>query len=156
MNTQPPPMHVPIPVRDQTKTDNDHLRLLAVFHFVTAGLTLVGLLFLGAHFAIMNSVMGNPEMWKNQQQGGPPPEEFFAVFKWFYLVMGLIILAGGLLNLLSGLYLRKKRNRMFSIIVAGLNCLQMPVGTVLGVFTFIVLMRDSVQQAYEMESDHSK
>ena len=36
--------------------------------------------------------------------------------------------------------------------VAGLNCLHMPLGTLLGVFTFIVLARPSVQALFEQRS----
>jgi hypothetical protein len=37
---------------------------------------------------------------------------------------------------------------MFSIVVAGVNCLQIPFGTALGVFTMMVLLRDTVRQSY--------
>jgi hypothetical protein len=37
---------------------------------------------------------------------------------------------------------------MFSLVIAGLNCIQIPFGTALGVFTIIVLLRDSVREAY--------
>ena len=35
------------------------------------------------------------------------------------------------------------------MIVAGLNCVHIPLGTVLGVFTLVVLMRDSVRESYD-------
>jgi hypothetical protein len=35
------------------------------------------------------------------------------------------------------------------MVVAGLNVLQVPLGTLLGVFTLLVLARDSVRQAFE-------
>jgi len=136
-------------VRDQRKTDMDQLRLLAIFHFVIAGLAIVGLGFLALHYVLMHSVMTNPAMWKNQKSGDPPPEQFFAMFKWFYLIFGVLLVAGGVGNLLSGLFLRKQVNRVFSLIVAGIDCVQFPFGTALGVFTFIVLLRDSVREIYE-------
>jgi hypothetical protein len=49
---------------------------------------------------------------------------------------------------MSGLFLLKRRHRMFILIVAGLNCLSVPLGTILGVFTFVVLGRDSVRKAF--------
>ncbi len=140
--TELPPL-----LRDQRKIDTDHLRLLAVFHFVIAGLAIVGIGFLVLHYSLMFSIMGNPEIWKDQK-GGPPPAEFFAIFKWVYLFLGGLFVAGGVLNLLSGMFLRNRQNRLFSLIVAGMNCLQFPFGTVLGVFTLIVLMRDSVRESY--------
>jgi len=135
-------------VRDQQTIDDDHLRILAVLHFVTAGLAVLGLLFVALHFTIMHSVFGNPDMWKNQQGGDLQPDEFFAVFQWMYLLMAAGLVGGAIVNVLSGLYLRKKKHRLFSMIVAGLNCIHMPLGTALGVFTFIVLLRDTVRQAY--------
>jgi hypothetical protein len=133
--------------RDQCKVDADHLKLLAVFHFVLAGLSVVGLLFLFLHWSLMNAAMAMAE--KQPGKGGPPPAEFFAIFKWFYLFMGVMIVIAGITNLLSGRCIQQRRGRIFSLIVAGLNCLAFPFGTCLGVFTFIVLLRDSVIQAYE-------
>jgi hypothetical protein len=137
----------PLP-RDQRKIDADHLNLLAIFHFVGAGLALVGILFLLAHFALMHTIFDNPKLWENQRQG-PPPAEFFAVFKWFYLVMGVWFLVSGILNVISGCCLRARKHRTFSLVVAGINCVHLPLGTVLGVFTIIVLIRDSVRELYE-------
>ena len=137
-------------MRDQRKVDADHLRLLAVFHFVLAALTLVGLGFLFLHYTIFNSVISNPDMWKNHKNvPAPPIKEVFAIFKWFYLFFGACLVAGGVGNLLSGLFIRKRKHRVFTLIVAGLNCLQIPFGTTLGVFTFVVICRDSVRELYE-------
>ena len=138
----------PLP-RDQRKIDADHLRLLAIFHFIVAGLAIVGLGFLFLHYTVMHTVMANPDIWKNQKGAVPPPEQLLAIFKWFYLFFGTLLVAGGVGNLLSGWFIREKRNRVFSLIVAGINCVQFPFGTVLGVFTFIVLLRDSVREVYE-------
>lgn len=138
-------------MRDQRKIDADHLRLLAIFHFVMAGLAIAGIGFLLLHYTVMSSVMSNPEVWKNQK-GGPPPEQIFAMLKWFYLFAGALLVAGGLGNLLSGLFIQKRKNRLFSFIVAGINCIQVPLGTILGLFTFIVLLRDSVRELYEARS----
>lgn len=135
-------------MNDQRKIDADHLRLLAIFHFVLAGLSVLGLGFLFLHWAIMHTVFENPEMWKDQK-GGPPPEQFFAIFKWFYAVFGVMVVGAGFANLFSGLFIRRNVYRTFSLIVAGSNCLCFPFGTALGVFTFVVLLRDSVRERYE-------
>ena len=134
--------------RDQRKVDAEHLRLLAIFHFVVSGLALVGLGFLLIHYAMMSMMFSNPEMWKSPAMAGPPPEKVFSIFKWFYLFMAVCLVAGGVGNLISGLFIRKRTNRVFSIIVAGINCIQFPFGTALGVFTFVVLLRDTVRQLY--------
>lgn len=135
-------------MRDQRKVDAEHMKLLAVFHFVLAGLSLVGLAFVFMHWFMMHSFFDNPEMFKNAK-GGPPPKEFFAIFKWFYLFAGSFIVSAGLANVISGFCLLKRRAKLFSLVVAGFNCLGFPFGTALGVFTFVVLLRDSVGELYE-------
>jgi magnesium-transporting ATPase (P-type) len=136
-------------MRDQRKTDADHLRLLAIFHYIVAGLTIIVLCFLFLHYAVMHAFIANPEIWKNQNNTTPPFEQFFEIFKWFYIFVGGILVIAGACNLFSGLFIQKKKNRLFSLVVAGINILQLPFGTLLGVFTFIVLLRDSVREAYE-------
>jgi len=137
----------PIP-RDQRKIDADHLKLLSIFHFVGAGLGLLGILFVLAHYAMFHAFFANPKMWEGQKQG-PPPAEFFAIFKWLYLIFGVWFLSSLILNLISGLCIRARKGRTFSLVVAGINCVHIPLGTVLGVFTIIVLIRDSVREVYE-------
>jgi hypothetical protein len=135
--------------RDLRKTDVDQLNLLAILHFVGAGLAVLGVLFLAAHYAIMYTVFSDPQIWKNQRQPMPiPPKEILAMMKWFYLAGALWCVTSGVLNLISGLYLRAQKGRTFSLVVAGINCLYLPLGTLLGVFTIIVLSRDSVQELY--------
>ncbi len=65
--------------------------------------------------------------------------------------MGVVLFAGLVLNVLSGLFLWQRRHRVYSIVTAGLDCLQIPFGTALGVFTLLVLSRDSVRQLYEQK-----
>jgi len=74
---------------------------------------------------------------------------------WGYAFGLVVILTGGVLNLLSGLFIRKRRHRMFSIIIGGLNCLHVPFGTLLGVFTILILSRESVREIYEVSGGSS-
>lgn len=144
MTTLPPLL------RDQRKVDAEHLKLLAVFHFVLAGFAVVGLGFLFMHWFFMSSIFDNPAMWQNPKGAPPPPpKEFFAIFRWFYTVMGVFIVASGLSCLISGLCILRRRARTFSIVVGGITCFVFPFGTALGVFTLIVLLRDSVAEEYE-------
>ena len=140
----------PLP-RDQRNIDMDHLNLLSIFHFVGAGLAFMAMLLMLAEFAVMHFTVTNPAFWQGQKQQ-PPPAQFYEIFHvliWFYLVIALWCLASAILNILSGLLLRERKIRTFSFVVAGINCLHIPLGTVLGVFTIIVLTRESVRELYE-------
>lgn len=150
MNNPPP---LPPLYRDQRLVDQEHLRLLAIFHYVVAGLAFVGIGFLVMHFMMMRMFFDNPEMWKNTPN--PPPQQFFAMFRWFYLFGGVCLILAAIGNLLSGLYIRAKKHRMFSLVIAALNCIQIPFGTLLGVFTIVVLVRESVMELYEASNTPS-
>jgi hypothetical protein len=49
----------------------------------------------------------------------------------------------------AGRFLRRRTHRTFCLAVAAVSCLFTPFGTVLGVFTLIVLSREGVRQAFD-------
>ncbi len=138
----PPP--VPSP-------DADHLRVLAICHYITTGLTLLMSGFIPLHYAIMKTVFTSPELMK-PKPGQPAmpfdPAEFFALIQWFYVIAAVFMLAAVVLTAISGRFIQRRVNRLFSLIVAGFMCMFFPFGTALGVFTFIVLTRESVWRLY--------
>jgi hypothetical protein len=50
----------------------------------------------------------------------------------------------------AGYFLSLRKYYTFCLVMAGIECLFMPVGTVLGVFTIIVLMRPTVKAMFEI------
>lgn len=139
--TLPPPL--------LSAKDTEHLRLLVIFHYIAAALAVLGIGFLCLHFFIMNTVFGHPELWKTANRPPSLPPQVLTILKWAYAVFGTFLATGGLLNLLSASFLRRRCHRVFSLVVAGLNCVHIPFGTALGVFTIVVLSRESVRDAYE-------
>ena len=142
------------PLTPVQKNDNDQLKLLVISHYILGGFSALGILFLGLHYFIMSSVFRNPhflrEIEKNSESEIPfAPAELLDYFVWIYVLMGFFAVGIAVLNTLSARFLALRENRTFSFVVAGINCLQMPFGTILGVFTFIVLLRDSVRGSYE-------
>ena len=139
----PPPLPNP---------DEGHLKLLAIFHYVLSGFGVFGLGFIALHYTLMRTVFANPAMWENQAQKGAKapfdPNEFFEVFQWFYLAAGLLIVVLSVLTLMAGLAIKNRKSRTFTMVVAGINCLQFPFGMALGIFTLVVLSRDSVARLY--------
>ncbi len=72
----------------------------------------------------------------------------FVVFAAFFICAGLTFAA---LTLFSAWCLSRRRHRTFSLVVAVVNCLMVPFGTLLGVFTLVVLSRPSVAALYQGE-----
>jgi uncharacterized membrane protein YidH (DUF202 family) len=141
--TGPPPLNY-----GRRAKNADHLRVLAIFHFVGAGLSFVAFGFFALNFPYFLSLLETPDMWNNQN-GVPPNHEVLYLLKVFYVGLGLFLAACAVLNLLSGIFIVRRKHRTFSLVVSGLNCIHIPFGTVLGVFTFVVLRRPSVREAYE-------
>ncbi|WP_395749915.1 hypothetical protein [Prosthecobacter sp.] len=133
---QPPP----IPSKDA-----EHLRTLAICHYVNGGLSIVGIAFLFFHYSMMNMFFGNAQLWEHSKSPPPfNPQEFLKFFVWFYLIFGGLLVISGIFNLVSGRFLQRRVHRTFCMVIAGLNCLHMPLGTLLGIFTLLALTKDSV------------
>jgi len=136
--------------------DNEHIKMLCIFNYVMAGLCLVGLLVLCLHFALMAAVFTNPGFASSRGGvSGPPLGAIIGIAAIFYLVFGCLMAVIGFLNFLSAQFMRKRVHRTFSMTIGGLNCLSIPFGTILGVFTFLVLSRVSVVQSYEAATQRS-
>jgi hypothetical protein len=128
----------------------EHLRLLSIFHYVMGGMTglmsLIPLVHVSMGIAIVAGGFGP----SGGSSGGAPPPAFMG---WFFIGIGATIIILGetlaICTLLAGRYLSTKQAWMFCIIVAALNCLHMPLGTTLGIFTIIVLIRPEVKQLFE-------
>jgi hypothetical protein len=86
-------------------------------------------------------------------KGQAPPEEMMRLVGGMFVAFASLAIFLGLafagLTLCSARFLGRRRHRTFSLIVGGLNCLLVPFGTVLGVFTLIVLSRPSVVALYQ-------
>lgn len=131
--------------------DLDHLRLLSIFHLVVAALTALFALFPIIHVALgiamVNGAMDGGQAAGNGPPVGPPP-----FFGWIFVVVGgLAILFGQAMAIcmaLAGRKLGRHTGYYFCMVVAGIECMMMPLGTLLGVFTIIVLVRPSVRQLF--------
>jgi len=140
----------------QEIVDREHLRLLAIFYYIVGGLTALFSSFGLLHFCFGLAIAFFPELFSGPgRQGTPPP--FFGYL--FSFVGGTIVLAGwttGALTVYAGRSIQLRKRRMFSLIMAGVNCLNctfLPFGVVLGVLSIMVLTRPSVIRAYDEAGD---
>jgi hypothetical protein len=126
--------------------DEGHLKVIAICHYVWGGL----LLLLSCIF-IVHIVMGMMILngkWPGNTGPNAMPNQMGYMFVCMgsgALVLGWVV---GILTIVSGRAIAQRKWRMFSLVMAGGNCASFPIGTLLGVFTFIVLLRDSVRALY--------
>lgn len=123
----------------------DHVRLLAIFHYVLAGLCALFALF-PVLYIVMGLAIVNGAFPESGKQGPPEP------FGWIFVAMGgfmLVLVAGfATLVVVAGRFLQTQRHWTFCVVVAALSCAFFPLGTALGVFTIIVLSKDEVKAAF--------
>lgn len=132
-----------IAVLDQ---DEQQLQLLSIFHYVVSGITALCSLFPVIHLVVGLLFLLSPEV---AESGKELPH---ALLGWIFVgVASTVILLGLALAgciLAAGRCLARRSRYVFCLTMAGIECLLVPFGTVLGVFTIIVLTRDSVKQRF--------
>jgi hypothetical protein len=127
--------------------DAQQLYLLSVFHFVFGGL-----LALFSCLPLIHVVIGILMVSGKFLEGAEGTNAPDAAFGWIFVVMGsFFILCGWVISafvIIAGVKLRKRRNRIFCMVIGAIECMFMPFGTVLGVFTLIALNKESIKQTY--------
>lgn len=128
-----------------------HLKTLSICYYVYAGLAACGSCF-GAFYIAMGAWFPRMAASVPAPPEGQPPQELMQGMGMMFAVIGAGIMVFALtiavLCFLSARALSRRRNRTLSLVTAGIICLNVPIGTMLGVFTFIVLMKPEAQRLY--------
>jgi hypothetical protein len=124
--------------------DREQLQLLAIFHYVVAGLAA-----LFSFFPLLYSIIGGFLLYAADHPGSSNQEPPPAVLGWVFIVLGtLFFLAGVIMAIcifIAGRSLARCKRYSFAFVMACIECLFIPFGTILGVFTIVVLSRESVR-----------
>jgi hypothetical protein len=75
--------------------------------------------------------------------GGVPP-----LFETFFVLMLIFSIVATVLLYYTGLNLRQRTNYVFIQVIAALTCFAIPIGTALGVFTFIALRDEDIRSEF--------
>ncbi|QDU74113.1 hypothetical protein Pan97_11180 [Bremerella volcania] len=129
--------------------DEYHLDLLGTFHWILAGLVAVAGLFpifhvLFGFIAIVASLVG--------EAVEPEARGLGVLMGFLFMAIGSAIMVTfwviAYCLYLSGSYLKAHKNHTFCMVMAVIICFSFPLGTALGVFTILVLIRPSVRQLF--------
>ena len=136
------------PVVLRMNQDNEHLRLLAIFHYVVGGLAA-----LFSFFPLLYTTIGAVFIFAARHGTAKPGEDLPPEFLgWIFAVLGsllfLIGIAMAICILIAGLSLALRKRYSFALVMACIECLFIPFGTILGVFTIVVLSRESVKALF--------
>jgi hypothetical protein len=130
-----------------TQEDGKHLDLLAMFHYIVGGITAFFACFPLLHVAMGVAILSGK--FSDNSQGSAPPE----FVGWMFVIMGSVFILFGwalaLVMILTGRKLHQRKHRTFCMVVAGVECIFMPFGTILGVFTLVKLNEQKVKDLFQ-------
>jgi len=132
--------------------DEEHVQLLAIFHYVVAGLAA-----LFSFFPLLYTTVGAIFIFAARHGTAKPGEDLPPEFLgWIFAALGslffLIAIAMAICILDAGRSLALRRGYSFALVMACIECLFVPFGTILGVFTIVVLSRESVRRLFSTAS----
>jgi hypothetical protein len=126
--------------------DEENLRLLSIFHYVVGGLAA-----LLACFPIIHVIVGIALIvWSaDPDPNGEAPPAFVGWLFVGFASVGIIVgWCVAVCIITAGRFLAQCKHYTFCLVVAATECLFMPFGTVLGVFTIVVLVRENVKEMF--------
>ena len=125
--------------------DDQTLQVLAIFHFVVAGFATLVSLFPTVHLLVGIGLLSG--FFTDPKDPFP-----FALVGWifvigasFWIVLGLTFAS---LMVGAGRCLKARRRYQFCLVMAGVACIFMPFGTILGVLTILMLTKETVRAQF--------
>ena len=127
--------------------DEQYLRTVSIFHYIVAGFAVLFSLIPAIHL-VLGILMASGVL---SDAKDPFP---LALVGWFFIVFASIWIMTGLTFstcvLLAGRNLQARRRYMFCLVMACVECMFMPFGTVLGVFTILLLLKEQVKAEFDV------
>jgi hypothetical protein len=125
------------------------LRILSILYYVFGGLGVFGglipLVYVALGVVLLSVRQTGPA-------GSGPPREIGWLMIGGGSALSLFLLALACCALFTGYNLARKRRYLFCFVDACICCIQMPLGTILGVFTIVVLVRPEVKELFDRTS----
>lgn len=142
MTQSPAPAPMP-PSYQYEHPDASALKVLTILQFVWGGLTVLGscgclfYLVMGIFF-----VSAPPKNAEGAEVVGP-----------IFIVMGsvgsLLVISAAVVSFISAASISARRRRTFCIAASAFHCLFFPLGTALGVFGLVMLLKPAVKDLFE-------
>jgi hypothetical protein len=135
----------------QSVIDDEHLKLLSLGYMVSAAGTLItsifSLLYVVAGMIVVGVLSRHPEVTTNMGAQAP------ALIGWIIEGVGIglffVTLALAAAKFRAAICIKRRKSRTFCMVMAGISCIAIPYGTILGVLTFMVFSRPSVMRQFQ-------
>jgi len=131
--------------------DLEHLKLLGIFHYIWGALSFVGGICIGGYFLVIGVIlMANPPSSTSSEDSGSA-SMIGGIMIGAGVVLFLIVVVYGILTLMAGGKYRKHQGGYWFCFILAIVTLVIGgiPGIVLGIFSLIVLSRDSVKALFK-------
>jgi amino acid transporter len=126
------------------------LKLLSIGYFIQGGIVIFSGLVCVGYLGLIEAVFASARNSTRVDPRNQMPEGILLTIGVIVIVIALLTLAFGALMLYAAVSLRQHRNRTLVLVMAALNCMAIPYGTVLGIFTFLVLQRAAAKEIFDV------
>ena len=153
-------------LQNQARIDADNLQTLTLCHFIMGGLTALFSCMFIFHIVMGAMMIHNPSAFAPVPTPSVPSPPsipttlgFPPMMGYMFLTIGIVAVVVGWtlggLTAYAGHCLKERKHYIFILITAGCNCaVIMPLGTLLGAFTFVVLLRPTVKALFDSQLSH--
>ncbi|HEY2423236.1 MAG TPA: hypothetical protein VGH55_03980 [Chthoniobacterales bacterium] len=134
--------------------DLEHLKLLGIFHYIWGALSLLGGIVIGGYFLVIGIIlMNNPPTSTSSEDSGTASMAG-GILIGVGVVLFFIVVVYGILTLMAGGKYRKHQGGYWFCFILAIVTLVIGgiPGIVLGIFSLIVLSRDSVKALFRGQS----
>lgn len=134
--------------------DLEHLKLLGIFHYIWGALSLIGGIVIGGYLLVIGIIlMNNPPTSTSSQDSGTASMAG-GILIGVGVVLFFIVVVYGILTLMAGGKYRKHQGGYWFCFILAIVTLVIGgiPGIVLGIFSLIVLSRDSVKALFRGQS----
>jgi hypothetical protein len=134
--------------------DLEHLKLLGIFHYIWGALSLIGGIFIGGYFLVIGIIlMNNPPTSTSSEDSGTAGA-VGGILIAVGVVLFLVVVVYGILTLMAGGKYRKHQGGYWFCFILAIVTLVIGgiPGIVPGIFSLIVLSRESVKVLFRGQS----
>jgi hypothetical protein len=129
----------------QQQMNEENMRTLVILHRVYSGIMAAFSLCFVGYMVFFLAIFSVADASKPSQQ---MPPEMKTVFATVWGIAFVFVLGLAALNLVCANWIRDRRNWVGVVVVSGINCLHMPLGLALGIYTLVVVNRPHVRSTF--------
>lgn len=127
--------------QDQILENQIYLKILTIFHYIIGGM--YGSVCIASILITFNLFF----LLATDNNISTPKIEILSSFTGIIYIL-IIYGLWSLSLVIAGYFIARRKKRLFCLVAAGCSCIFIPLGTILGITTIVLLIRPSIKQLF--------